>query len=190
MAGMDAGRTTQLLRRLAAGDAGAGEALLPLVYAELRELAARAMADERTGHTLQPTALVNEAWLRLVASSAPPAVEDRAHFLRLCARAMRHVLVDHARARAAQKRAGSARRVPLDELLSSFEERRLDLLALHEALERLEAVDDALARLVDLRYFAGLTIEETAGALGSSTATVERDWRVARLWLRRELPAP
>ena len=153
------------------------------LYAELHRVAAALMARERTAHTLGPTALVSEAWLRLAGSE----VNDRGHFLRLAARAMRHVLVDHARARGRTKRGGEAARVPLDTALAWYEEQHLDVLAIDEALTRLAGVDGELVKLVELRFFAGLTLEETAAALEVSVATVERSWKVARLWLARDL---
>jgi RNA polymerase sigma factor (TIGR02999 family) len=184
----DPAPVTELLARAGAGDAAASAALLPLVYAELRSLAARVMDGERAEHTLQPTALVHEAWLRLFATQLPP-LADRAHFARLAARAMRHVLVDHARARRREKRGGGAeRRVLLDDVLDEVERSgSLDVIALHEALERLAAQDEQAARIVEVRFFGGLTIAEAAAALGVSTPTVERGWSVARLWLAREL---
>ena len=185
---MDPGQVTRLLGRLSEGDRTAAEELLPLLYGELKGLAVRSMRGERADHTLQPTALVHEAYLRLIGSEAP-RFEDRTHFVRLAARAMRNGLVDHARAKKAQKRGSGVEPASLDAVLAVFEEQQLDVLALHEALERLAAMDEPLARLVELRFFAGLTIEETANALGVSTPTVERHWRVARMWLRRELPA-
>ena len=184
---MASSEATRLLERLSAGDAEAAGELLPLLYAELRRVAGRAMGSERADHTLQPTALVHEAYLRLVGSEV--RFESRAHFVRVAARAMRNVLVDHARARAAQKRGDGHERVPLDDVLAAYEERQLDVVTLHDAVERLLEIDEDLGRLVELRYFAGLTIEETARVLDVSTATVERSWRVARLWLRRELGA-
>ncbi len=166
-------------------EAAAGEPDLEQLYGELRRVAGALMARERTAHTLGPTALVSEAWLRIAGSDAK--ANDRAHFLRLAARAMRHVLVDHARARGRQKRGGEAARVPLDTALAWYEEQRLDVLAIDEALERLGAMDAPLARIVELRFFAGLTLDETAAALETSVATVERGWKVARLWLARDL---
>jgi RNA polymerase sigma-70 factor (ECF subfamily) len=170
------------------GDESAGEDLLALLYVELRGIANRAMSRERAGHTLEPTALVHEAWLRLLsAEEASPRFEGREHFVRIAARAMRRVLVDHARARGAEKRGRAWEAVPLDDVMATFEEREVDLLALDEALERMGQIDEGLARLVELRFFAGLKIDETADVLGVGTATVERHWRVARMWLRREL---
>ncbi len=182
---MEPSEATRLLDRMSAGDGAAAQELLPLVYAELRRQAGRAMDGERGDHTLQPTALVHEAYLRLVGSQV--RWESRAHFVRVAARAMRNVLVDHARARRTDKRGQGRDRAALDGVLAAYEERHLDVLAVHDALERLHAVDEPLARLVELRFFAGLSIEETARVLEISTATVERHWRVARLWLRREL---
>lgn len=177
---------TVLLNRLADGDAAAADALLPLVYQELHGLARRMMGDERAQHTLQATALVNEAYLRLIDQSGANW-ESRSHFLRTAARAMRNVLVDHARARNADKRGGKRGRVPLDDALAMYEDRALDMLALDTALGALAEMDAQLAHLVELRFFAGLTIPETAKVMGVSTPTVERGWRVARLWLRAEI---
>lgn len=182
---MEGSDPTRLLEQASAGDRQASERLLPLVYAELRRQAERAMGAERADHTLQPTALVHEAYLRLIGT--PTRWESRGHFVRVAARAMRNILVDHARARRAQKRGEGHERTALDGVLATYEERQLDVLVLHEALERLLLLDEPLGRLVELRFFAGLSIEETARVLGSSPATVERHWRVARMWLRREL---
>jgi RNA polymerase sigma factor (TIGR02999 family) len=186
---LDPGEVTQLLQRMESGDAGAADRLLDALYGELRSLAERFMADQPAKHTLQPTALVNEAWMRI----AQPGVhewEGRTHFVRLAARAMRSVLVDHARAKGADKRGGGRVCTGLDGVLASYEEKSLDVLALNDALERLSAMDEQLARIVELRFFGGLTIAETAPLLGISTPTVERGWRVARLWLMREMPEP
>jgi RNA polymerase sigma factor (TIGR02999 family) len=176
---------TRILQAASLGDKVAADRLLPLVYDELRALAAGVLRGQRKGHTLEPTALVHEAYLKLVDQTAP--WEGRSHFFGVAAKAMRSILVDHARARKAEKRGGARERVPLDAAVVWFEERSLDLLALDEALERLAALDPAAARLVELRFFAGLTIEETARTLGVSTATVERDWALTRAWLHREL---
>ena len=182
------GQATRLLRRMEEGDERAGEELLALLYGELRGIAAHAMGRERAGHTLEPTALVHEAWMRLLAGEeGAPRFVGREHFVRVAARAMRRVLVDHARARGAEKRGRDWQPAPLDEVVASIEARDVDLLALDEALERLHDMDPELARLVELRFFAGLSIAETAGVLEVGTATVERHWRVARMWLRREL---
>lgn len=179
------GEVTRALARLAAGDEQAAQRLFELAKTELRRLACRAMEHERVGHTLQPTALIHEAWLRLFGGSDVPG-QNRQHFLRVAARAMRRVLVDHARARGRAKRdLGSS--TPLEAWMVAAEERQLDLCALDLALETLAGADPDLARLVELRFFAGLTIAETAEALGRSTASVERDWRVARALLSREL---
>ena len=177
---------TLLLNRMAAGDASAADALMPRLYGELHELAENLMKRHGARHTLQPTALVHEAWMRLTGG----AYSDREHFAAVAARAMRSVLVDHARRRGSQKRGGDQGRLPLDEAAALFDENGPDLLALDEALGRLSTVDPELARIVELRFFGGLTVEEVAKALGSSTATVTRAWRVARLWLARELEGP
>jgi RNA polymerase sigma-70 factor, ECF subfamily len=161
----------------------AAEALLPEVYAELHRQAERAMRGEGAEHTLQATALVHEAWLRLADQHV--AWNDRAHFHGVAAQLMRRILVDHARARHAAKRGGGATRVTLSDAPAA--EQGADVLALHEALERLAALDPDQAHLVELRWFGGLSIEETAKVLGVSPATVKREWAVARAWLRREL---
>ncbi|MEZ5976326.1 MAG: sigma-70 family RNA polymerase sigma factor [Planctomycetota bacterium] len=178
---------TRLLARLSAGDESAGEELLPFVYAELRRVAGSCMRSERHEHTLQPTALVHEAYLRLLGSEETPHWQDRQHFIRVAARAMRNVLVDHARRRNAAKRGGAESPVPLDQVVASFEEQSLDVLALHDCLEQLAEADSELAKLVELRFFGGLTIEETARVLDRSPATVERRWKAARMWLRDRL---
>lgn len=185
--GPEVGDVTRCLGRLALGDSSAEAELLELVYGELRRAAAGAMGRERAAHTLEPTALVHEAWVRLF-GGGPAAFEGRAHFLRAAARAMRRVLIDHARARGRRKReGGQGQRQPLEDWLVVVEARQLDLVALDDALAQLEAADEDLARLVELRFFGGLSIAETAAVLGRSTASVERDWRVARALLRRSL---
>jgi RNA polymerase sigma factor (TIGR02999 family) len=177
---------TVLLRRLSGGDRAAAQDLFPLLYDELHRLAERYMADERSCHTLQPTALVNEAYVRL-ASGEAVGVQSRAHFFGIAARAMRQVLVDHARARDADKRGGGRERVALDEAAATFGERASPVLVLDDAIEQLVAFDEPLARIVELRFFGGLTNEETGEALGMSTRSVERGWRTARAWLHRKL---
>jgi RNA polymerase sigma factor (TIGR02999 family) len=179
---------TQLLQRASAGEQGASEQLFQLVYGELLRLAQCLMEDERTGHTLQATALVHEAWLKLFQSESPAGWADRGQFLRAAGTAMRRVLVDHARTRGRAKRGGGAGRLLLDDALEQVEQTGgLDVIAVHEALERLTALDEQAANIVELRFFGGLSIAETAQALGMSTASVERGWRVARLWLARDL---
>ena len=181
---------TPLLRAWDVGDPTAADRLFRALYTELHRQAARAMRGQGTGHTLQTTALVHEAYLRL-ADRRGDAWHDRAHFLGVAARAMRHVLVDHARARGTAKRGGGARLVTLDthDAPAAESASAVELLALHEALARLAALDPEQARLVELRYFGGLSIEETAEVLGVSPATVKREWAIARGWLRRELDA-
>ena len=180
------GAVTQLLRAWSDGDDGALERLTPLVEGELRRLARGYMARERRGHTLQPTALVNEAFLRLT-DARHIRWQDRAHFLGISARLMRRVLVDHARSRGYQKRGGDAQRIPLNEQLVALPEPALDLLALDRALEALAAVDPRKARVIELRFFGGLGVEDTAEVLHVSPDTVKRDWRLGKLWLLREL---
>jgi RNA polymerase sigma factor (TIGR02999 family) len=162
------------------------DALLPIVYEELRRRAAAYLRRERAGQTLQPTALVHEAYLRLM-KDRPDRWQNRAHFCAIAAHSMRQILIERARARHALKRGGAPPRVTLDEGLVAGEMRSIDLLALDEALGRLEQLDPEQARLVELRFFGGLTIEETAEAMGTSPATVKRHWTVARAWLAREL---
>ena len=163
------------------------DALLPIVYEELRRLAAAYLRRERPGQTLQPTALVHEAYLRLM-KDRPDRWQNRAHFCAIAAHSMRQILIERARARGAQKRGGAQPRVTLDEgLVAGEPSSTVDLVALDRALERLEAVDAEQARLVELRFFGGLTIEETAEAMNISPATVKRHWTVARAWLAREL---
>lgn len=180
------GEFTMLLGAAQAGDESARAALLPLVYEELRRLAGAYMRGERDGHTLQPTALVHEAWMRLTGLDVG-AAGDRGGFLRVAARAMRQVLVDHARAVRTGKRGGGARRVAIDDAVASFDERAGDLLELDEALDRLAQLDDRKSRVVELRFFGGLTVDEAAAALGLPVRTVERDWTLARAWLQKEL---
>ena len=180
------GEITRLLRRVDAGDRKALGDLLPLVYEELRAIANGYMQSERCGHTLQPTALVNEAWLRLAKKERPEWI-DRRHFYRAAAAVMRCILISHARRQKSLKRGGQSKRIPLDDAVAAFEEQGTDLLALHDALTRLEAIDDRQASLVELRFFAGLTISETAEVLGVSERTVHADWSLARAWLMREM---
>ena len=180
------GAVTELLRAWSDGDDGALARLTPLVETELRRLARGYMGRERRGHTLQPTALVNEAFLRLT-DARHVRWQDRAHFLGISARLMRRVLVDHARARAFRKRGGGAQRVTLDEGLIASSEPALDLVALDLALETLAAADVRKSRVIELRFFGGLSVEETAEVLHVSPQTIKRDWRLAKLWLLREL---
>ncbi|MDF1506189.1 ECF-type sigma factor [Roseisolibacter sp. H3M3-2] len=180
---------TALLAAWERGDRAALDALMPQVYGELRAQAARALRAQPDGHTLQPTALVHEAYVRL-AGQAGAGGRNREHFFAVAALVMRAVLVDHARARRRAKRGGDRERVTLggaDGIATP--ERSVDVLELDEALQRLAARDPARARVVELRYFVGLSLEETARALGISEATVSRHWTAARLWLRRELSA-
>ena len=160
--------------------------LMPVVYDELRRIAARYMSRERPGQTLQATALVNEAFMRL-ASERPREFAGRTHFLAIAALSMRQILVQRARARRALKRGARPEQITLDERLLADEGRSIDMLALDEALTRLAALDPGQARIVELRYFGGLTVEETAEAIGVSPATIKREWAVARAWLKRAL---
>lgn len=178
---------TDLLQAWASGDRAALDALLPLVYDDLRRQARRYMRAQPTGHTLQTTALVHEAYLRLVGRRAIQW-EGRAHFFGVAAKAMRSILVDHARARSAAKRGGATRAITFDDALGvAGPEASVDVLALDEALKRLAELDPRKSQLVELRYFSGLGIDEAAGVLGISAATVKREWTTARAWLRREL---
>lgn len=181
------GEITRLLGELQQGDAEAAERLLSLLYGELRALAASFMARGQPGHTLQPTALVHEAYLRLAGSDLP--WQGRAHFMAVAARAMRQILINHARDKAAAKRGGDYRRITLDEAVSPpvGATREIDLIALDLALSRLAELSERQARIVELRFFGGLTIAEAAHVLGVGTTTVEDDWRLAKAWLAREL---
>ena len=177
---------TALLLSWSDGDRDAPAKLMPLVYEELRRLARDHLRRERPDHTLQPTALVNEVYLRLI-DQQRVSWQTRAQFFGLVAQLMRHVLVDHARMRAAAKRGGSLQKLSLDEAWMAPEEVATELVALDEALVRLAAIDERKSRVVEMRFFAGLSVEETAEALGVSDKTVMRDWRIAKLWLHREL---
>jgi RNA polymerase sigma-70 factor, ECF subfamily len=176
-----------LLERVTRGDSDAVSALLEHLYGELHRLAAREMRKERAEHTLQPTALLHEAYLKLIGTRENVHFENRAHFMALAARAMRSILVDHARRKKAVRRTAPGERVSEEGLVAEFEERAIDLLALDAALEKLQANDPRMVRIVELRFFGGLSIEETAQAVGTSTRTVERELMTARAWLRKEI---
>ena len=180
------GAVTELLRAWSDGDDAALEQLVPLVETELRRLARGYMGRERRGHTLQATALVNEAFLRLT-DARQVRWHDRAHFLGISARLMRRILVDHARRRGYRKRGGEAQRVTLHEDLVTTSDAAFDVIALDRALDALARVDPRKSRIVELRFFGGLSVEETAKLLDVSPDTVKRDWRLAKLWLLREL---
>src|SRR6186997_456114 len=177
---------TQLLGEWSGGDNGALEKLVPLVQPELRRLAHHYMSRERPGHTLQTTALVNEAYLRLV-NRKDVHWQNRAHFFAISAKLMRSILVDHARSHAYAKRGGGAPKVALDEALIVSQERAGEVVALDDALQRLEQIDPQQSHIVELRFFAGLTIEETAAVLDLSPATIKREWNTAKAWLHRKL---
>jgi RNA polymerase sigma factor (TIGR02999 family) len=180
---------TQTLLELSGGNREALERLLPLVYDHLRDIASRALRGERPDHTLNSTALVHEAWLRLVELDRI-GWRDRAHFFGACAQIMRRVLISYARMRQAEKRGGPAgAAVPLEDVVLAARSRPAELLALDEALARLEELSQRQARIVECRYFAGMSVEETAEALGISPATVKREWTVARAFLNQELGA-
>ena len=180
------GPVTQLLRRWTEGDAQALHRLVPLVYNELRHLAGRHLRHERDGHTLQRTGLVHEVFLRL-SNDRHVQWESRAQFFGLASKLMRHVLVDHARARRADKRGGGVTLLPLEEADAAGTADTLDILALDQALQRLERMDPQQSQVVELRFFGGLSVEETAATLGVSVSTVKREWSCARAWLLREL---
>jgi RNA polymerase sigma factor (TIGR02999 family) len=189
----EAGESADDLRQaFAAGDESAAQLteaglteMLPQIYEELRSMAAGHLRNERGGHTLQPTALVHETYLRLLGQRT--GLKNRAHFLALSARMMRRILVTYAHNRGAQKRGGDAERVALDDALGVFEEKELPALEVNQALTALEQRDPRQAHIVELRFFGGLSVEETAEVLGISTATVKREWKVAKIWLRREM---
>lgn len=182
------GEVTQVLQRIAAGSATAADELLPLVYQELRTLARARMARERPGHTLEPTGLVHEAYLRLL-EGTNPSFNDRAHFFAAAARAMQRILVERARRYAAVKHGGGKRRVTLDgeRAAMAADYRADDVLAVDQALRRLEALDAKMAELVRLRFFAGMKMDEVAALLDRPLRSVERMWTAARAWLQREL---
>jgi len=182
---VQSGQVTQLLQDWVGGDEKAFATLVPLVYQELRRLARRHLRSERPGHTLQSTALVNEAFVRLVGSE-PGEVRDRAHFVAVASHVMRQVLVDYSRSRRARKRDGG-QRVDFDLLLDLAIADDDQIEALNDALEALSALDERQGRVVEMKFFGGLTIPEITQVLGVSPATVERDWAVARLWLRRRI---
>ncbi len=178
---------TRLLAAWHQGQAQALDQIVDRTYDLLRRLASGVMAGERDGHTLQPTEVVHEAWQRLAASAEPPALKDRQHFYNIAARVMRRVLVDHARRRAAERRGGGATHTELMVTIAVEDDDRIEMLALDRALKRLEAVDPRRTRVVELHCFAGLTLDETATVLGVGQATVCRDWRLARAFLRAAL---
>lgn len=182
----DSQPVTQLLRRLKDGDKNALDSLVPLVYSELRRMADGCLRRERPGHTLQPTALVHEAYMRLVGQDQPD-YQSRAHFYGVAAQVMRQILVDHARRRTAAKRGGGARTVPLEEAAGMVGERDDVIVALDEALSTLEKQDPEKAKLIEMRFFGGLTAEESAEVLGVPVQTVRRQLRVAQAWLQREV---
>lgn len=179
---------TQLLLSWSKGDQAALEQLIPLVYPELKRLARRYMLRENPGHTLQTSALINEAYLRLVDRQSAEW-QDRAHFFAVAAQIMRHILVDHARKYRYEKRGGGKRHVPLDEGAIVREERAGELVALDDALTRLAAIDPRKSQIVELRFFGGLTVEETAEVMKLAPITIMREWRAAKAWLWREISA-
>ena len=179
------GEVTQLLNNMAKGDSGAAEKLLPLVYSELHRLAASYMRRERPDHTLQATALINEAYLRLTKEDGE--WNNREHFIGMAANVMRHVLVDYARSHKAQQRDGGMKRVELKEDLAISPEKVEEVIALDEALTRLERLQPRQGKVVEMRYFGGLSVEQIASLLGVSERSVKRDWSLARIWLFREL---
>src|SRR4051812_7592721 len=178
---------TLILGKARAGDDGARSELVTLVYDELRRVAARLMRRERSDHTLSPTAVVHEAVIRLLGEEVFDRAADRRFLFASAARAMREVLIDHARRRAAGRRGGGRRRVPLDAVVDYFQGQGLDVVAVHEALDRLAELDERQAQVMTLRYFGGMTVAEVAAALGVSASTVEQDWRLARAWLASQL---
>jgi RNA polymerase sigma-70 factor (ECF subfamily) len=182
----DAPDVTAWLQRLRAGDASAREHALGALYGDLRRIAQDKMDGQRANHTLQATALVHEAWIRLAEGNGG-TFRDREHFLAVAATAMRHVLVDHARRTNAKKRDPGAAPEPLDSVLLEFESRAIDVLAVHDALEAFAALDPRAANIVEMRFFGGMTMDEIAAHLEVPKRSVERDWEVARAWLRRKL---
>jgi RNA polymerase sigma factor (TIGR02999 family) len=186
MRSVPAAQVSKLLVNWGHGDQDAREALIPLVYDELRRLARRYLGRERPDHTLQSAALVHEAYLRLVRQE-PPQWQNRAHFFGVAAQLMRHILVDHARNRRAAKRGAGAPRLALDPAIALPQKREVDLVALDDALNQLARLDSRQSNLIELRFFGGLSIEETSVVLGVSPATAKREWVTARAWLQREM---
>ena len=184
----DKGEVTRWLIAGSGGDAHALESLLPLVYEELHRQAVRFFNRERAGHTLQPTALVNEVYLRLI-NQHEVSWQNRAQFFGIAAQMMRRVLVSHARGRQAQKRGGAAEHIMLEEGVAEAPQRDLNLLGLDDALSRLETMDPEKGRMVELRFFCGLSVEETAEVMGVSPRTIDRQWQTAKAWLHREISA-
>jgi RNA polymerase sigma-70 factor (ECF subfamily) len=184
----DGGDVTLLLRAMKNGDERAAEQLLPLVYKELHRLAKAYMRRERSDHTLQPTALINEAYLRLARENVD--WQSRQHFIGFAANVMRHLLVDHARAHNAERRAGELDRVELEEGFMMSKERSKEVIALHDALSTLEQVDPRQAKVVELRYFGGFSVEEIGEILEISPRSVKRHWALARIWLFKHMAAP
>ena len=183
---MAAGSITLILQEFVAGDKSALDRLMPHVYAELRKLAGRQLQNERSGHTLQPTALVHEAYVRLIGNDQPD-YHSRAHFLGVASRVMRQILIDHARLRNADKRGGGQLTCALEDWMDHADERQPALLAVDDALQELEQSDPRRAKLIEMRFFGGLTAEESADVLGLPVEKVRADLRVAQAWLKREL---
>ena len=179
-------QATRIVNALAAGDHHAADELMPLVYDEFRQLAGDYLRQETRAHTLQPTALVHEAYMRLI-DQTRVNWQGRTHFFAVGAQAMRRILVDHARGKGRAKRGGGWQRIALDETLMVSSHNDADVLAVDEAIDRLAKLDPRQARIVELRFFGGLTVEEVAEVLGVSKRTVENDWKIVRAWLRREL---
>jgi RNA polymerase sigma factor (TIGR02999 family) len=179
---------TQWLAVCRRGDTAALEKLLPLVYDELHRLAMRVFSSESAGHTLQPTALVNDVYLRLM-KQHETTWQNRAQFFAIAAQMMRRILVSHARARQAAKRGGAEQRITLDEALAATPQRDVNLLALDDALKKLETIDPEKSRMVELRFFSGLSVPETAQVMGVSPRTIDRQWQTAKAWLHREIAA-
>lgn len=179
-------RVSEILADWGYGDPAAREALIPLVYDELRRIARRHLRGERPDHTLQSAALVHEAYFRLLELEAPPW-QNRAHFFGVAAQMMRHILVDYARNRRAAKRGGGAPRLTLDTKIALLRKPEVDLVVLDDALNKLAALDPQQCRIIEMRFFGGLSIEETASVLDISPATVKREWATARAWLQREM---
>jgi len=178
---------TQLLKQWSDGDAEVLDDLMPLVYVELRRQASGYLRRERSNHTLQPTALINEAYLKLI-DQREVKWQNRAHFFAIAAQAMRRILVDYARERHREKRGGASENLPIDEALTIVsQEKSVDLVALDEALNKLATFDDRQAKVVELRYFSGMSIDETAEVLNVSNVTVRRDWNMAKAWLHQEI---